>query len=724
MGRLFDSLWGDIYNDATFHNRQLGPSRPLWTTLLEEEDQETLDHLWGEYKGYYETSWPRIERMRLNICSYVGLNHFPSDIRLKAMEGMAPQYIGSSPRLTTALIQAMVNQQVTQALLVPMDIAINAIGTDFSNSLQAEAVKDLMDAYDRKFNKARGRELINRRARVMGEAYRHIYWNRDKGPLDPVYKEKRKNGDSTIVALVDGKEYPLLRPLYQGDLDEDVLQTWDVGIHQTTFIGNSMWGFVRYLRPTDELLVDYAHHPDRDEIEATTDAYNWSSDMMAAVPIKDHTLCVDFYYRNSPYLPNGYYARITPGVLLEQGPNPYPEVMGSLLGNIPFERLTDLDIDGSLHGWSRIQNLQQGQNQYDNAKTMVGRNLYIAGNPKWMLPKGAANITRLSTGVNVVQYTGPIEPKLVTYEAVPQSAIQYKDGEKADMEYVYGSNAIARGEPPKGVTANAALQFLDQQQTEANTLWQKKEEQHIIDTYGKRLAVVQRFFSEDDERFYQVLGQDQKWKVRYFDVKSLANEFEIGLVISSDLPVRKDARMQTIFQMSQIWPTLFPPEAIAQMFKLGHVSKFLSAAAASYEAAELENWKAMHGEKLDEPMSYEDLVVHWRTHKKQMHSAQYRMWPEKRQKILHDHQLTTELLMLRKMRTNQVFGAQLQQLGDWPLLLALPDDFGRPAGPPGAIPPPPPEQGQGAASKTGDAELNQQRFPNGQFGQGRQAVAA
>jgi hypothetical protein len=154
---------------------------------------------------------------------------------------MQPQLVGSSPRITTALIQTMVNQQVTQALLFPTDIAITAIGTDFSNMLQAEAVKDLLDAYERRFNEKRQLELVNRRARICGESYRHIYWNRDKGPLDPIYRKLRAEGKSVTVKLLDGTEFECQRPIYQGDLDEDVLQTWDTGLESKSDISTVGW---------------------------------------------------------------------------------------------------------------------------------------------------------------------------------------------------------------------------------------------------------------------------------------------------------------------------------------------------------------------------------------------------------------------------------------------------------------------------------------------------
>lgn len=723
MGRFFDSLFGDIYNNETFHNRQQFPSRPLWVTLLEEDDDRTKEHLWSLYRAFYENAFQRIERMRLNLCAYVGLQHFGSQMQLRITEGMQPQYLGNSPRFTTALIQAMVNQQVTQALLFPTEVSVIPIGTDFSNQIESEAVKDLLDSYERAFNEVRNKEIMNRRARIMGEAYRFIFWNKDKGGLDKTYAKRKKANKTVEIVLPNGDVVECERPIYQGDLDEVCLQSWDVGLENKSFIDNVTWGFHRYLVPTDELKVD---HPDvADEIEPGLETSAWNLDYMSSIPVKDHTLVTEFYFRSTPYLPLGYRCKLTPEVILEQGPNPFPHIQGSELGNIPYERLTDLDIDGSLHGWSRINNQLQHSNQYDNSTTMVGRNLFIGGHPKWMMPKGAASITRLANAkTTVVQYSGPTAPQLVTFNTVPQGAMDYRTAIKDDMEYTYGSSSIARGEPPKGVTANAALQFLDQQQQEASSLWQLKQDQHTVNTYAKRLAVISEYFDPDDERFVKVLGQDKNWYTQIFDVKSLDTQFEIGLMVSSDLPKRKDARMQTIFQMSQIWPTLFPPEAVAEMFKLGHVTKFLSAAASSYQAAERENWRARRGQKVQDPIEYEDHIIHWRTHKRDMQSADFRLWAKDRQDELTEHLLTTEYLMLQKMKKNQMYGAQLQQLGDWPLLLPLPDDFGRTPGAPVSIPTPPPEQGQGGAQKTGDADINQQRFANGQFGQGRQAIAA
>lgn len=722
MGQIFDSLFGDIYNDSTFHARNQAPTRPIWVTLLEEDDEATLNHLWQLYYFYYETAQGRIERMRYNLCSFVGLNYFPSEIRLRAIEGMRPEYIGTTPKITTALIQKMVQDQVTQALLNPSEISVTAVGTDFKNSLHAELAKEILDAYERRFNDNRAKEEMSRKARIMGEAYRHTYWNRDKGPLDKTYLERKAAGKPVQILLENGELVEVQRPVYQGDIDEDILQSWDVGIDQRSKLEFAQWGFHRYLRPTDELRVDYPSMAD--DLESTKSASDWSSDMMAVVPLRDHTLAVDFYFRSSPYLPFGYYARITPNCICEQGPNPHEDTPGNPLGNIPYDRLTDLDIDGSIHGWSRIQNLQQGQNQYDNTTTLIGRNIFIGAHPKWMLPKGAANIQRLNNNITVVPYSGPIKPELVVHNTVPAEALTYRASHKDDMEYVYGSNPISRGEPPKGVTANAALQFLDTQAQEANTLQTVKYDQHTVFVYGRRLSILASFTDKDDERYIKVLGEDQGWYMKFVDIKALNNAFEIGLQVASDLPKRKDAKMQTVFQMSQIWPSMFPPEAVADMFKLGHVNKFLSAAAAAYKAAERENWLAAHGEKLEDPMEWEDMIVHWRTHKKQLQMAQFRRWPESEQKELLDHLLVTELKMLRKMRKQPFYGPMLQQLGDWPLLCALPDDFGRSGGPPQANPQAPPEQGQGTAEKTGEPSLNQQRFQDGKFGQGRQPIAA
>lgn len=738
MARWFDSMFGDIRNSETWGTRVLYPTKPFWQVLLTEDEELIRQYILQCYKAHYHTHFNRIQRMRYNLCLYAGLQYFNPELRIVAKEGISPYLVGNTPKITSTHIQRLVNEQVTAAMLNPTEIAVVPYGTDFQSSIQSETVKELLDCMDQEINKNRNRETLHRQARIFGESYRRIFWNPDKGTVDPTYLKRKKAGKKIMVEDSEGNLVEFKRAIYQGDVDEFIPYPWDVGFSPASRPSAAGWGFERYICPTEELKVD---HPDcADDILSTLWLSEFDPDMMNSEPVNDHTLVIEFYARSSPYLPEGAYYKITPDCILESGPNPCPDVLGSQFGNLPWERLTDLDIDGMFYGWSRIQNVQQLANQFDNVTTLRGRNIFIGAHPKWVLPKGSANINRLANKVTVLQYTGAVAPQLVTHSTVPGDTVEYQKDVKATMDETYGSNSMLRGEPPQGVIANAALQFLDTQSQEAQTLWQLKNDSFEIDTYTKRLYLCAEHYEKGDERILRALGDDQKWQAKFFDVDALSEKYEIRLGVSTELPKRKDALMQTVFQMSQIWPTLFPPEAVASMFKLGHAQKFMSAASASWQAAESENYMASRGMEIPSPFEGEDFVTHWKSHAKQFQMPQFRLWPEKNKQILIEHFLELEYRMLLKAKSNFIFAANLQQLTTWPLLLPLPPDMGGNSGMAGAtpgLPAPgeagqggpggqPPQEGQqpgqGGAQSVPQASLNQQRFPSGQFGAAVKAV--
>lgn len=719
--RWFNQLFGDLAIGGSTYAPSQYPSKPFWTAALTEDEETIRSYIMECFRAYYDTNTDRFQRMRLNLCVYSGIEFFPREIRVDAVEGLAPSLIGSTPKISSNHVQRLVNEQVTAILTSPSDIAVVPVGTDWQHTVQADVVKAHLDHLDRILQKDRNREVLHRRARIFGEAYRYIFYNKDKGPLDPVFEKRKRMGKKVQIEGTDGQLYDFNRVIYQGDVDETLPFPWDVGLEPKTCPSEVQWCFIRKMVPVDELKADY---PDlADQILPTNWATEFSTEFMQVEPSRDKALVVEWFHRSTPYLPDGAYYKVTPDLTLESGPNPLPHNCTSEFGNLPVERITDMDIDGMLHGVSRINNILQLQNQHENTLTLRGRNIFLSAHPKWMMPKGACNINRLSNQVTVVQYAGPVEPKLVTYSSVPNDVVQYQEAIRSEMNDTYGSNPMLRGEPPPGVIANAALQFLDTRAQEAMSLPQAKADLFEINTYNKRLAVISANYTEDDERTFQVVGKDQKWQVKHFDVKALRGKYMIVLNISSDLPKRKDALMQTVFQMSQIWPQLFPGEAVAEMFRLGHAQKYLSAGASSWQAAEQENYTASMGEKVPEPVPYEDLITHWKSHWKQLTHPAFQGWGKKEQEALLTHTLVTEFIMLEKSKTNTIFAAKLQELVVWPLLLPLPPDMGQAQGPSPGMPaaaleaPEDPAAGGSAPQRAPNAGLSQQRFQNGQFGQ-------
>ena len=136
----------------------------------------------------------------------------------------------------------------------------------------------------------------------------------------------------------------------------------------------------------------------------------------------------------------------------------------------------------SLRGRSFIQNIVQLQRHFNNITSGVARNHGIGGAPKWMMPKGACSLASLNNEFTVVEYTGPVAPKIAAMNPTPPEILNYQDKLERWIEKGSVVYNISRGEPPKGITASVALQFLDEQE-------QQRDSRGIIKRY-KRIREI------------------------------------------------------------------------------------------------------------------------------------------------------------------------------------------------------------------------------------------
>jgi hypothetical protein len=718
-------LFSDFLGDNSFTQSAQYPAKPFWVTAITADPDLIREDVMTRVKAWYGSNQERIMSMRFNMAAYAGLQHFSDDVRAIATQGLQPRLVGQSARITSNHVQRLVDTQVTDILKQPQDITVLPMGDRFEDGVLAEMVQEMLESINNTQQQTQIAEMLHRRARLCGEAYRWMFWDAQAGGEHPSSKKLREKEKVVRIEGTDGKMHEIKSPVMQGDVGEEHPFVWDVGMDPQPKPWMVQWCFKKEFCPVDELKVDYPEFAN--EIIPHDNATTWSDHLMQPQDLRDHALKITFYARSSKYLPEGYKVVCTPTVTLEHGPSDMPHCGYSMWGNLPIERITDADLDSVLHGWSRLRNINQLQNQYDNSTTLIGQNIFIAARPKWMFPAGSVNMSRLANKETMVPFKGPQAPQLVTSSSVPNEVFLYKDSIKKDMEQTYGVHPIAAGEVPKGVTATSALQFLDEEQQKAGTMQQLKNEEFTIATHTKRLALMRENYDVSDKRFSTILhGQD--WKVKYFDVKALQCDCKVQMKVGSDLPKRKDALMQTVFQMSQIWPNLFPDEAVADMFKIGHAKRFINEARAAWQSGEDENFRASRGEKLEDPEAWENVLVHWRAHAKQLQLPEFKQWPEDRKDILIKHQMTTEFLMLLRLRQNPVFAAQVQQLPSWPMTLTLPPDFGGPqasveggAIAPGQLELPgdggAPDGSQAVpAQAASNAGVNQIRFPNGQFG--------
>jgi len=305
---------------------------------------------------------------------------------------------------------------------------------------------------------------------------------------------------------------------------------------------------------------------------------------------------------------------------------------------------------------------------YDNVSTLIAKNIYLTAHAKWLMPKGACKIEQLGNDNTVVQYSGPIAPQLAQVSSNPPEVYNFREQIKQDMQTVYGSQGLSRGEVPKGITAASALQFLNEIENERNSTDISKHSFLVLAIAKMSIAVAADNYSIEHGRMLRIVGESNKHLIKHFDVANLSKDYDIRFDNSTGLPETKSAKIQRIMDTMQRNPNLFSPERWEELLDLGSASRVIKLATDSIQAADSENEDILAGEDVGLPEDWEDHLTHWESH---VRSIQNRSFKEEAgpevQSAMKQHIFITEQLIIEKMQTNPLFQAKVAQLRLFPI---------------------------------------------------------
>jgi hypothetical protein len=132
---------------------------------------------------------------------------------------------------------------------------------------------------------------------------------------------------------------------------------------------------------------------------------------------------------------------------------------------------------------------------------------------------------------------------------------------------------------------------------------------------------------------------------------------------------------------------------VMDMLDISQPEKFIDYNTASVRAAEAENESIMQGVgELNDPQDYEDQVLHWQIHVKQMREWSFKnQTPVEIQERMKAHMMATELLMVKRARENPMYLERCSVLPGWPIYFdqadVMPPMPPEPPLPPEAMPP-------------------------------------
>jgi len=500
-------------------------------------------------------------------------------------------------------------------------------------------------------------QKMHRHKYIFGNAYLMIDWDTTLGDLHPDY-----------VLLRNKKQLDKLpkgAPIRTGDVRYDVLLPWNILVDPDKEWGKSKVLFKQECMHLEEARDKYPEHAKA--LKASKNAFEFSLQSLKDIKKANHILIHTMWHKADDHFPKGRKIVFTNELILEDGE------LGFSHGEFPVIRLTDIDVPGSVHGISRYQQALNMQTSHNNLSQSIMKNEFLMAAPKWMMPRGACKLDQLANGRTIVQYQGPVAPQLVQMNPTSSTTFDFRDRIENDLGKIMGVHAVSRGEPPKGITAAVALQFLNEQETERGMTDIAKHNLVIREIAIKTVSTAGDYYEIDDGRMIRILGRENKHMVKYFDAANLHKDYDIRIQNSSAIPQSQAARMERILQTMQYSPGLFTPERWAELLEFGSTEKMHTLVTAAIHSAESENEDILEGLPSEEPKEWEDHITHLRVHYKKMQQRSFKedVTEENRQAFIM-HVKVTEMLAAEIAEKNPLFAAKLAEIEQYPMFYEAP----------------------------------------------------
>lgn len=662
----FDDLNADkVYNQ---------PAKPIYAIDLDNPDneKEILKWLSAELDFLEHENEPRIRIQRRNLALYKGIQYQESEARAENRDRAADRSTFLRKIVANHLFDLTKNRASRLIKFRPA-VAILPTNDELEDKLSAKACKGLLDHiwYENDFEGVVQLELATH-AMITGESYLFIEWDKDKGPLSPAYlKAKKKHGNKIPLLDENGQQrkddngQPMFveKPIRIGDVNYRIELSPEVLLDKQPKLSAVKYCFTRRQHSVDALRIQY---PDKaGDIKSHNDQI-YDYDRMEIRPVRNEVTVFTFIAKKQPGMEKGRLIRFTKDCILENVEAPFSH------DGLPFIRFTDIDYPGELYGHSFFEIIKGLTGTYNNLTNMILRNILLVSHPKWMVPAGSVALDKLGNDITIVQYKGPQPPALAVAQSVPADVFKFRADLKEEFQQISGVFGVSRGEPPPGIKAGVALQFLSEQESERYNELVLKWNECIRQVAELTLSVAHDYYDDSDERMVRVLGKNNEYMTQFFRVADLNSDYDIRIQNSSALPKSVAARTQTLLDLSERFPDKFTGEQVIDMLDLAQSDKFVDSATVAVRTAEAETEKLLEATPQESeamsPQEFENHLIHWRIHTKQIQefSFKYKTAPEK-QKNLVDHVFTHEMFMLEQAKVNPKFAQMLSDLELFPM---------------------------------------------------------
>ena len=643
------------------------PSKAIWSIDLDDPDNEKniLKWLQGEQTFLVDNSRERMRLMRRNISLYKGIQYETQDVRRDLRDRSVDRSRAVGKIVVNHLFDLTTNR-VSRLVKFKPAVAILPTNDEFEDKNAAKSTEQLLSHiwYLQDFQGSIITQVA-KIASIMGEAYLFITWDPEKGDKHP---DSPEDGES--ITLLDengapekddlGNTIRVEEPVMVGDVDYEVVMPHDIYLQRARTFEKVDYCYRRRTMNVEEARLKW---PKKTKFISSDSRHNeFDFETFQSRDLVDEVVIWEFWHKSTKGLRKGRYIAYTLSGVLEN------RELGYSHGQLPFERFTDDDIPAHLYGQSFFERVKALTSTYNNLTNLILANQVLCSHPKWVMPAGSAQLSSLGNDRTVIQYKGAVPPQLVQSNPTPRELFEFRNMIKEEFQQIAGVFGVSRGEPPPGVKAGVAMQFLNEQENERFNELTLKWNMWIKRTSIKTLSVAGDYYDSTDERMVRVLGKDEVWRTKFFDAAHLSKDYDIRIQNSSALSESKAQRTQNLLDLQERFPDQLSGERVLDMLDLAQDDKFIDIASVAVRTAEAENEEMLSGAERKDVEEYEDHVAHWDVHMKALQSYSFKETvPAKIQEYMKEHILVHEMMMLDKAKINPAFGEQLAALRGFPV---------------------------------------------------------
>lgn len=669
----------DLFDEIDEQQTSNRSDDPFFKLPLDQKDDASKKkvHEWlvGEKNYLLQANRHRFQLMKKNLALHKGIQYQDQEIRGENRDTVDTKK-RSVQKIVINKLRESTKTRSSKLLKYKPNVAILPTNDELGDKVAADMTKNLLDHiwYTERFDGDILPELVNNKG-PMGESYLFIGWDPSKGDIHSKYKEAMKaqkaqklekvpllGGDGKQEKDEDGKPIWVEKPVKNGDVGYEVALATDVLVdrHPSRQYRNARYLFRREVMTVEEARLKYP--AGAQFIQGDKDIQLYDYDEMKTYTDKNCVELWHFWHRRTDYFDKGRYVVFTQKGVVSSTDFPYSH------RNLPCIRWVDLENPGELHATSFFEDAKGAFGAFNNLNNMIIRNEIMVGSPKWMMPAGAADIRELGNAVTVVQFKGPTPPALVQANPTGAGAYNLRETLKEEGMQMADVARTGNGEPPQGITAAVALQYLSELEQERWNITVLKHNEAVLMTSIMTLSVAGDYYDPTDQRMIRLQGSDGEWMSQFFESANLSKDYDIRIQGQSALPESKAARTETLLFLAEKFPNEVSTDQVLDMFDLAQNKKFIKEGTVSLRAAEAENEMFMSAKKVGAPEEYEDQFVHWRTHVKQIRewSFKNRASPQTKQALI-DHITAHEMMMYDLAAKNQAFAQKIATLDGFPM---------------------------------------------------------